>query len=170
MAKKKEVYSHPGIVKALGLITALFFVGTFIWNGVLTASGFYLDWGFYPNKATPNIVPTLNATTLKLDIPVYVNNTWLIGFDITDLKVDLNFYNDTGLITSTDNTVQNIPFGSNKQFNVSLVDEDNPASIADALANSTGDITMEIIFNVNYMFSSTKLNASIVLIGGLSFP
>ncbi|MHA1792855.1 MAG: hypothetical protein ACTSVI_09440 [Promethearchaeota archaeon] len=167
-SKRKEVYSHPTVVKLLGIFTTLFMLGTFGINGIVMASGAMIDWGFYPNKLQPSIKTNFNNATLELSlyIPVYINNTGMIGFDVQDLTIDFDIYNSTNKIASEQNNIGNVPHGTSKIFNVTMIKE-NALALMTELNGSTS-IRFEIMFHMKYIFTAVNLNLSIEFPGGLS--
>ena len=125
--------------------------------------------GFHPDKTTPSIQNSFdNSTnTTSIYIPVYVNNTGMIGFPIEDLRVDFNIFNATTQLANETNVIGNIPHGSAQEFNVTMIKADS-FWLFTALNGSTG-IRMEILFTIRYVVTSVQLNVSIDLPGGLSF-
>ncbi|MHA1682648.1 MAG: hypothetical protein ACTSUE_17045 [Promethearchaeota archaeon] len=176
MAKKtKEILSHPGTVKLMSVVSTIFIISSLAWNGYQFAAGFMLDWGFAnsPNKFQPNITAQFNTTgtnDVLVNIPVYVNNTAAIGFDVKDLVVDFNInyaVNGTNIVgNDTAGTPINIPRGSTLTFNVTIL-QTNDIALFNIL-NSTA-VQFEIIFKVSYIVTTTNLNLTIDLPGGLSF-
>ncbi len=170
--KKKEVVSHPGVVKLISVITTLFIIGTFAVNGYVMASGYLLSWGFYPNKVIPDVKTYHNSTNLVIYIPTYINNTGAIGFDVKDLQIEcsLSYASNNSLITSSTTNVGTIPWGTNKcPFNVTLV-SDNTVAMLSILNSSTPiPFVLGVSLHVSYVFASTTLSARIELPGGLSF-
>nr|MDO8083786.1 hypothetical protein [Candidatus Sigynarchaeum springense] len=169
--KKREVVSHPNVVKLISVLSALFMIGTLAVNGYNLACGYLISWGFYPNKTVPNISTYSNATHLVVYIPAYVNNSGAIGFDVQDLWIDvsLSYASNNTLITSSTSNIGTIPFGTNKcPFNVTLVSANTPTLFA--ILNSTTPFVLGITFHVSYIFATTTLKATMELPGGLSFP
>ncbi|MEX2683639.1 MAG: hypothetical protein Q6373_018835 [Candidatus Sigynarchaeota archaeon] len=169
--KKKEVVSHPNVVKLISVLSTLFIIGTLAVNGYNMVAGYMLSWGFYPNRTVPNVGTYSNATHLVVYIPAYVNNSGAIGFDVKDLRIDvsLSYASNGSLITSSTSNIGDIPFGTNKcPFNVTLVSL-NTGSLLSIL-NSTTPFVLGINFHVSYIFATTTLSATIELPGGLSFP
>jgi hypothetical protein len=168
--KKREVVSHPGVVKLISVVTTLFMIGTFAVNGYVMASGYMLQWGFFPDKATPNIGTYFNATHVEIYIPAQVNNTGMIGFDVKELQINCSIYyaSNHTMITSSISNIGDIPYGTSKSpFNVTLI-SDNPTDML-PLLNSTTPFILGILFHVSYAFSTTTLSVEIELPGGLSF-
>ncbi|MFX0102110.1 MAG: hypothetical protein ACFFCS_21265 [Candidatus Hodarchaeota archaeon] len=169
--KRKEEYSHKTWIKILSIISTLWILGNMGWGVYTMVAGYQLNWGFYPDKLTPNIIPSFNATGLnetRVDIPVYVYNNGSIGFDITNLEIDISISNATEEITSASTPIGNIPWGNTTIFNVSLVKEDT-LTLMQKL-NSTGPLMLDIFFTVTYIATTVTLNLTIDLPGGLLFP
>ncbi len=166
--KREEVLSHPKLVKFIGLVTTLFMITTFCVNGAVMGAGMLLDYGFHPNKTLPGINAEFDNSTLTMtvNIPFYVNNTGMFGFNIENLTVDFNIYNSSGLVSTAPNDIGSIPWGTGQAFNVTLI-ELNAADSVNAL-NGTS-VTIEILFHVAYIFTTTTVNCTIGLPGGLSF-
>ncbi len=170
--KKREVVSHPGVVKLISVITALFMIGTFAVNGYVMASGYLLSWGFYPNKTMPNVGTYSNSTHAIVYIPAYVNNTGMFGFDVQDLQIEcsISYASNDSLITSSTSNIGTIPWGSYRcPFNVTLI-SDNPTAILPILNSTSTPFVLGVVFHVSYAFATTTLSATIELPGGLSFP
>jgi hypothetical protein len=171
--KKREVVSHPGLVKFISLITALFMLGTFVVNGYVMAAGYQLSWGFYPDRMTPDIRTWSNSTDFQIYIPAYVNNTGMFGFDVKDLQIEvsISYADNDSVITSSSSSIGNIPWGtSTGPFNMSLMSDD-AVSLMPILNGTTTAFVFAVFFHVSYAFATTTLSAAIELpAGGLVFP
>lgn len=170
--KKKEVLSHPKVVKLMSVISAIFIIGTMAWNGIQFGSAFLLDWGFYnpsQGKFVPDIQAEFNNVTMEatVSIPCYVNNTAMIGFPVSDLRVDfnINYQNGTKILNQS-NVYSDIPHGDTLQFNVTLIETNALSAVS--VINSTA-IELEILFNVHYIVTTVNFELTIELPGGLSF-
>jgi hypothetical protein len=166
--RKKEVVSHPKIVKMISVLTALFMIGTFAVNGYIMVSGYMLNWGFYPNKTTPNIVAHFDipTNTTSVSIPFYVNNTGMIGFPVVDLRADFTISNSSGTIVSTSNGPWTIPYPGNLTASLTLVEANN-LTLYNILSATAVTITVD--FQVSYAFATTSFNIVIDFPGGLTF-
>lgn len=157
------------MVKLMKVLTTLFMIGTFAYNGYIGASGFMIDWGFYPDKTTPSIQADfdMGTNTTSIFIPVYVNNTGAIGFPIENLRIDFSIHNETALVTQSINNIGTIAHGSGMAFNVTLIKEDSYTLFL-ALNGSTS-LRLQIYFQITYVVSTVLLDVGIDLPGGLSF-
>ncbi|NMC06594.1 MAG: hypothetical protein GYA24_15360 [Candidatus Lokiarchaeota archaeon] len=171
--KKKEVMSHPRIVKLISVVTGLFMLGTFVVNGYVMAAGYQLDWGFSPDKTTPNIqAVNIGNTTLNIYVPAHVYNNKSIlpfGFDVKSLQFNFTILNSSrDVLTSNASIIGDIPFGTGREFNVTIMSL-NAGLFLPLLNGTMGAIYFKIEFHVEYAFSSTTLDVEIKLPGGLSF-
>ncbi len=167
--KKREVVSHPGLVKLISVVTALFLIGTFAVNAYVMASGYLLNWGFYhepgslKTKTDPNIVFHSDNSTFSIEIPIFVynNNTMLPGFAVNGLSANFSIYNSSGLLISSVNGPWDVPYPGAIQRNLTIGPVTNPAL---AIAIATGPIDFEVLFHVSYALTSTTMKIT------LNFP
>jgi hypothetical protein len=169
--KKREVVSHPGLVKLISVVTALFLIGTFAVNAYVMASGYLLNWGFYwdsgsgKSKTDPRVVFTTDGSNYSIVIPIYVynNNTMLPGFAVNGLSANFSIYNSSGLVISSVNGPWDIPYPGGIQRNLTL--SGNNPGIATTIDN--GPIDLQILFHVSYALTSTTLNVTMTFPTGV---
>ena len=170
MPEKKrivQVLAHPRVVKLISILTALCIIATFAINGVVMYAAYKLDWGFAnsPSRFQPTIVPHINSTAISVSIPVYVNNSASFGFPVDALSFEIGIRNSSGLITNSISNAGKIPWGTNKTFNVTLID----AHLSDLPSlNTTSTLYFDILFHVTYTFTTVTVSVTIEKIGGMS--
>lgn len=166
----KTVLTHPKVVKFISIITALCIIATFAVNGIVMAAAYELKWGFVNssgNRFQPNLIASNSSTTITVVIPIYVNNTAAIGFNVDALSFDFKIRNSSkALITAATSPIGNIPWGTNKVFNLTLID----TTMTDLpKLNTTNPLYFDILLHVSYTFTTVTLNLSIEVKGGMKF-
>jgi hypothetical protein len=164
----KTVLTYPRIVKFLSIITALCMIVTFAINAIAMAAAYELKWGFAdsPSRFQPALVMSNTSTTITIAIPVYVNNTAAIGFNVDDLSFDFSISNSSAVITQATSPIGSIPFGTNREFNLTLIDT-NISDLGALSANVT--LYIKIMLHVSYTFTTVTLGMTIEKKGGMSF-
>jgi hypothetical protein len=168
--KLKAVLTHPRVVKLISIVSALCMIATFAVNGIVGYAAYQLKWGFYDplnpsNRFSPKIVMTSNLTSIKIAIPVYVNNTASFGYDVTGLSFDFSISNSSGVITQASSPIGSIPFGTNRLFNLTLIDADLSHLVT---LGGNASLTIEITLHITYVFTTVTLAIKVTTNGGLT--
>ncbi|HME52132.1 MAG TPA: hypothetical protein VKM55_07935 [Candidatus Lokiarchaeia archaeon] len=170
MSDKKrlvQVLAHPRVVKFVSIITALCIIATLAINGIAMVAAYELKWGFADSTSRfqPNIEHSMVGSNLTIAIPVYVNNTAALGFGVDDLNFEFSIRNSSNsLITKVTSDIGSIPLGTNRKFNVTLIDA-NITQVIALSANAT--FYIGIFFHVSYTFTTVTVGVTIEKTGGL---
>jgi hypothetical protein len=163
---KNKDLKYPKAIKAVSMGMALtlvailglnayagiagYFVGTNITNSIMII----MDGG----GGDPPISMTDDGTGIRAWMLFPVNNTGMIGFDITDLVIDVEITSlNSTLSLSATTHAGTIPFGQASLVNVTIID----ASILDAMMLQHAMPVVKITVQVTYFLSSMVFSMAI---------